>query len=77
VYQGDGNYAGSAAAPVSQMIFSVAPAARASRSTPVRPPAKKKTHPAPPKHPARAVVKAKSSSLHPAPVKPAPSRKTR
>jgi hypothetical protein len=77
VYQGDGNYAGSAAAPVSQMIFSVAPAARASRSTPVRPPAKKKTHPAPPKHPARAVVKAKSSSLHPAPVKPAASRKTR
>ena len=67
----------SAAAPVSQMVFSAAPAARSSRSAPVRPPAKKKPRPAPPpKRPARTVVKAKASPPHP-PVKPAARRKTR
>jgi hypothetical protein len=88
VYQGDTNYAGSSAGPISQMVYSAAPAIRASRTAPSHRPAKKKTppppkHPAkktplapPPKHVGKVVVKATSSPSHTAAFETAAGRKT-
>ena len=62
VYQGDTNYAGSSAGPISQMVYSAAPAVRASRTAPHHPAAKKKTPP-PPKHPAKKTPPATRQSI--------------
>lgn len=87
VYQGDTNYAGSSAGPISQMVYSAAPAIRASRTAPIHRPVKKKIpplprHPAkkiplapPPKQVAKVVVNATSSPSHLATFKPAADRK--
>jgi hypothetical protein len=74
VYQGDTNYAGSSAGPISQMVYRAAPAIRASRTAPRHPAARKKTPP--PKHPAKPLVKTKSSPIHAVQGRPVANRKT-
>ncbi len=79
VYEGDANYSGSSAGPVSQMVFSTRPAVRATRAAPIHLPAKKKTPP--PKHPLKkaspAPAKVNAPPHHPAAVKPAAKRKAK